>query len=465
MPMNVDYIKRRFHSRFDLRHDQADTSEIDQTFRSGVEFRGTNLWVLIFAIFVASIGLNVNSTAVIIGAMLISPLMGPIMALGYGAGINDSALMRSSLFNLGLAVLLSLLASTAYFLISPLSQAHSELLARTTPTIWDVLIALFGGLAGVIGVTRRVKSNLIPGVAIATALMPPLCTAGYGLAVGNWAYFGGAMYLFTINGVFIAIATLMMVRLMRLPSVKLLAERSRLKRRTVIGFVILCTLIPSVFLAVDLVRKEFFDSNSARFIRSTFRSTPNVLVLSHQTDHRKRQIAINLAGDRLSDPEIVAIKGRLADFGLTETVLTVAQSGQVMPDMNAVKKDLLNEFMQIKSPVIEERDARIFALQTELTELRKSAEVQLRLRAIHNEIQAQFPNAIEINATTGFSTVTEQARPILLVQIRLKTSISAAEKERLRMGLRERAGMADLDDVRLDILLPSGPKSKQKSTR
>jgi hypothetical protein len=133
--------------------------------------------------------------------------------------------------------------------------------------------------------------------------------------------------------------------------------------------------------------------------------------------------------------------------------------------MNAVKKDLLNEFMQIKSPGIEERDARIFALQTELTELRKSAEVQLRLRAIHNEIQAQFPNAIEINATTGFSTVTEQARPILLVQIRLKTSISAAEKERLRMGLRERAGMADLDDVRLDILLPSGPKSKQKSTR
>ena len=199
MHMNVDYIKRRFHARFDLRHDQAERAEIDQTFRSGVEFRGTNLWVLIFAIFVASIGLNVNSTAVIIGAMLISPLMGPIMALGYGAGINDSALMRSSLFNLGLAVLLSLLASTAYFLLSPLSQAHSELLARTTPTIWDVLIALFGGLAGVVGVTRRVKSNLIPGVAIATALMPPLCTAGYGLAVGNWAYFDGAMYLSLIH--------------------------------------------------------------------------------------------------------------------------------------------------------------------------------------------------------------------------------------------------------------------------
>jgi hypothetical protein len=138
--MNLDSLRKRFHARFDLQPDQADTSEIDQTFRSGVEFRGTALWVLIFAIFIASIGLNVNSTAVIIGAMLISPLMGPIMALGYGAGINDSALMRSSLFNLGLATVLSLLASTAYFLITPLSQAHSELLARTTPTRWDVLI-------------------------------------------------------------------------------------------------------------------------------------------------------------------------------------------------------------------------------------------------------------------------------------------------------------------------------------
>ncbi|PJC19082.1 MAG: hypothetical protein CO066_00930, partial [Comamonadaceae bacterium CG_4_9_14_0_8_um_filter_60_18] len=205
-------LRLRLFRRFDLRHDQADTAEIDATFRGGVEFRGTNLWVLMFAIVIASIGLNVNSTAVIIGAMLISPLMGPIMALGYGAGINDSALMRSSLFNLGLAALISLIASTLYFLVTPLTLAHSELLARTTPSIWDVLIALFGGLAGVIGATRRIKSNLVPGVAIATALMPPLCTAGYGLATGNLSYFLGAFYLFAINSVFIAIATLMMVR-------------------------------------------------------------------------------------------------------------------------------------------------------------------------------------------------------------------------------------------------------------
>ena len=224
-------LKLRLLRRFDLRADQADVAEIDATIRSGVEFRGTNLWVLIFAILIASVGLNVNSTAVVIGAMLISPLMGPIIGLGYGAGVNDSALMRSSLFNLGLAAFISLLASTLYFWLTPLTQAHSELLARTTPSIWDVLIALFGGLAGVIGVTRRVKSNLIPGVAIATALMPPLCTAGYGLATGNLSYFLGAFYLFAINSVFIAIATLMMVRVMRLPNVNVMEDRSLLKRQ------------------------------------------------------------------------------------------------------------------------------------------------------------------------------------------------------------------------------------------
>ena len=213
------------------------------------------------------------------------------------------------------------------------------------------------------------------------------------------------------------------------------------------------------------MRKEFFDASSARFIRSTFRSKPNVLVLSHETDPRKRQIAIRLAGERLSDQDIVALKGKLADFGLKETELTVIQSGQVMPDMNAVKKDLINEFMQIKYPGIEERDARILALQTELADLRKSADWQLRLRAIQREIQAQFPDALEINVTTGLGATAEQARTILLVQIKLKTGISTAEKERLRMGLRERAGMADLEDVRLDILSASSPRSKQKAPR
>lgn len=451
MKQYFDSIKDRVHSRFDLRHDQASNTEIDLTFRNGVEFRGTNLWVLIFAIFVASIGLNVNSTAVIIGAMLISPLMGPIMALGYGAGINDSGLMRSSLFNLSLAVLLSLLTSTAYFLISPLSQAHSELLARTTPSIWDVLIALFGGLAGVIGVTRHVKSNLIPGVAIATALMPPLCTAGYGLSVGNWQYFGGAIYLFAINCVFIAIATLMMVRFMGLPNVKLLPERSRLKRRTIIGMIVLCTLIPSIYLAVDLVRKEIFESNTSRFLSKTFRLMPNVLVISHQSDHRNRQISINLTGDRLAEGEIMSLQNRLNEFNLVDTQLIVMQSGQEIPDINAVKNDLLSEFKKFNYSGIEQKDAQILSLQNELMGLKKHKNLQLFLTEIADELKVQFPQALELKVSSGFNHTSGSEKQLLLIQIKLKKSISVAEQKRMQLSIKQRASAHAIDEVLLEI--------------
>ena len=461
--MHFDALMQRFHARFDLQPDQADTSEIDHTFRSGVEFRGTNLWVLIFAIFIASIGLNVNSTAVIIGAMLISPLMGPIMALGYGAGINDSALMRSSLFNLGLASLLSLLASTAYFFITPLSQAHSELLARTTPTIWDVLIALFGGLAGVIGATRRVKSNLIPGVAIATALMPPLCTAGYGLAVGNFQYFMGAWYLFAINCVFIAIATLMMVRLMRLPSVKLLEDRSILKRRTVVGIVVLLTLVPSLFLAINLVQKEWFEVNSTRFVQDLFRNDPRVLVLSQSFDHGKQQIRINLAGERLSEESLASLKGKLPAYRLQGVELQVAQSSQVQPDLNAVKKDILQNFMQTTRNDMSERDARIAQLQNDLQQAQAARTMQNLLQSIHQEISVQFSRALQINVSSGYRSVVQAAnnsdgpqalqRPLLLVQLRLDQgqNMSRAEIQRLRQGLQLRAGLAELEDVQVEL--------------
>ena len=203
--------------RFNLETDKADELETIEYIRKNVEFKGPNLWILIFAIFIASIGLNVNSTAVIIGAMLISPLMGPILGIGTGAAINDLDLLKKAFNNLAIATLFGVATSTIYFSISPLSDAQSELLARTNPTIWDVLIAFFGGLAGIVAGSRKEKSNAVPGVAIATALMPPLCTAGYGLATGNLYYFLGAFYLYFINGVFISVATYLIVRLLRYP--------------------------------------------------------------------------------------------------------------------------------------------------------------------------------------------------------------------------------------------------------
>ena len=198
-----DSLRRFLRDRFDLGEDSALQDEVVDNIFRGVDFRGTNLWVLIFATFVASLGLNVNSTAVIIGAMLISPLMGPIMGMGLSVGINDFDLLKRSVRNFGFMVLVSILTSTLYFVVSPLSGAQSELLARTVPTTYDVLIAFFGGLAGIVAQSRRDRtSTVIPGVAIATALMPPLCTAGYGLATLQLNYFLGAFYLFFINTVF-----------------------------------------------------------------------------------------------------------------------------------------------------------------------------------------------------------------------------------------------------------------------
>lgn len=240
-------------SRFDLEHEKELHNIIIDNIVQGVSFKGTNLWVLIFAIILASLGLNVNSTSVIIGAMLISPLMGPIMGLGLALGINDLSLLRKSFSNFGYAVLVGLVTSTIYFKITPIDNAHSELFARTYPTIYDVLIAFFGGLAGIVATSSKLKGNVIPGVAIATALMPPLCTAGFGLATLNWNYFFGAFYLFIINTVFIGAATIITVRLLKFPLKHLPDTKADRKVKRIIYMVLISTLIPSIYFGYDIV--------------------------------------------------------------------------------------------------------------------------------------------------------------------------------------------------------------------
>ena len=214
MKTNIQDRWKRVKAYFNLLNDREDEQQVIEQVSAGVVFRGTNLWILMFAILIASLGLNVNSTAVIIGAMLVSPLMGPIIGMGLAVGIGDYDLLRRALKNYGVATLISIVTATVYFVISPLGEARSELLARTSPTLFDVLIAFCGGAAGVLALTTKSKGQVIPGVAIATALMPPLCTAGYGLATAQWSYFFGAFYLFFINTVFIATATFLGVKLL-----------------------------------------------------------------------------------------------------------------------------------------------------------------------------------------------------------------------------------------------------------
>lgn len=309
---------------FSLRQDAEAFDAVHNAVEADIVFRGARIWVLISAIILASVGLNMNSTAVIIGAMLISPLMGPINGMGYSLATYDFPLLRRSFKNFSFAVASSLVASTLYFAITPLSSAHSELLARTSPTIYDVLIALFGGLAGSISLTTKLKGNVVPGVAIATALMPPLCTAGYGVATGQFSFFFGALYLFTINSVFIALANAGFARVMRIPLRTTLDEEKRARINHMITAVILVTLIPSVYFGYVLVRKEHFIDTATRFARTVSLFKGDFL-LRYEIDGDARAITLVYGGHPLTGDDKAELNRRAEAFGLENATLKFQQ--------------------------------------------------------------------------------------------------------------------------------------------
>jgi uncharacterized hydrophobic protein (TIGR00271 family) len=396
---------------FNLRRDQASPEAIDSDIRDGVKVGGTNLWVLMCAILIASIGLNVNSTAVVIGAMLISPLMGPITGVGYGLGVQNALLIRQSLRNMGVFVGISLAASTLYFLVTPLSDASSELLARTAPTIWDVLIAFFGGAAGMIGLTRKEPTTLIPGVAIATALMPPLCTAGYGLATGQAGFFFGAFYLFTINSVFIALATLGITRVLRLPVHAHADEAARRRRRWFISAAVLLTLLPSVYLAAELVRHEWFASRAQRYVAALESNDRNRVVLDSDIDPRRNLIQITVLGEALTLELQRNLEARLPAFGLADAVLEIRGPATRRASAVAAPMAEAQRRMQIQ---LEEQSARLVALEARLGEPRPEAADLTRLS---EEIHAQWPNAQGVQVLQASASTPAGRRLIVVVEM------------------------------------------------
>jgi uncharacterized hydrophobic protein (TIGR00271 family) len=298
--------------------------KIHKTIEQGIIFKGTNLWILVFAIIIASVGLNMNSTAVIIGAMLISPLMGPINGIGYSIATYNFTLLRKSVKNFAFAVVSSLAASTLYFALTPVSAAHSELLARTSPTIYDVLIALFGGLAGIVAISSKLKGNVIPGVAIATALMPPLCTAGYGLGTGQFNFFFGAFYLFTINTVFIAISSVLISQVLNFPIRTIVDESQKAKVNRLISVVIIVTLIPSIYFGYLLVQREKFQQNAVRFTENISIVDGNYLLKSNIVPERKH-ITLVYGGNSLTEEHKQSIREKMNDFFLGDAELTITQ--------------------------------------------------------------------------------------------------------------------------------------------
>lgn len=312
---------------FNALPDKENEEETIRLISNGATFQGANLWVLVFAIFIASLGLNVNSTAVIIGAMLISPLMGPIIGMGLAIGISDLELLKRSIKHYLVATLISVLTATIYFLITPLTEAQSELLARTSPTLYDVLIALCGGAAGILALSTKGKGNVIPGVAIATALMPPLCTAGFGLAVGNLSYFFGAFYLFFINTVFIALSTFIGVRMLHFKHKHFIDPARLVKvKRYIIGLVVV-TMIPATYMTIQIIRQSVLENNIRKFVKNelTFKGTQ---IISQSKDDKTKTLNIVAVGKTITPKHIAEARKQMEAYQLSDYKLNIIQGSQ-----------------------------------------------------------------------------------------------------------------------------------------
>ena len=436
-PHHLSEALRSFlRSRFDLSADKASEEEVVDNIHKGVEFKGTNLWVLIFATFVASLGLNVNSTAVIIGAMLISPLMGPIMGMGLSVGINDFELLKRSLRNFGFMVLASIFTSTLYFFISPLSGAQSELLARTTPTTYDVLIAFFGGLAGIVAQSRKDRtSTVIPGVAIATALMPPLCTAGFGLATLQFKYFIGAFYLFFINTVFIAIATFIVVRFLHYSKKEFVDKNREMRVRRSILLIVLVTIIPSVVIGYRIVKRSLFENDVKRYVNTVFQF-PKTKVIEHtgiyRPDNGESYVEIYLIGEPISDEMIENARLQMPQYNLRDVRLVVRQSGET---------DNLN-FSTLQTgyqELLSEKNIRIRELETKLSAF---ATDTLAVRDITVEMRTLVPDLhdVTLSKAVRYNTDKTPADTLVLCVMHLNKGkkLAAGERERIEQWLRVR---------------------------
>ncbi|MDQ5957270.1 MAG: hypothetical protein QG614_245 [Patescibacteria group bacterium] len=372
---------------FNLHTDEENKEKVLESVKKSVSFSGPNLWILALAILIASIGLNLNSVAVIIGAMLISPLMGPIVAAGFALGMYDFDLLKRSVRNLGLATLTGLIVSTLYFWISPFKEVQSEILARTSPTIYDIFIALLGGLVGVIAITRMEKGNPIPGVAIATALMPPLCTAGYGLATGNLKYFGGALFLYVINCVFICIATYTIVKILKYPIVTHIQKKNQIKIRNIMATITIIMILPSTYFAVLLYERQKYDDSINKFIQTEFTDKGDVIIFK-KTDGFSNPKTLELAflNDKYNNEDETNLNEKLKIYDIKNTKLTIKHD-----DSSYLINDMKNEVNQ-KDSIILQNNNLLNELQQQV-----SNNNNLDNKKILNEIRVFIPTIESIS--------------------------------------------------------------------
>lgn len=445
-------VKSGLKGYFSLSGFLVPEQEAEQSIREGVTFKGTNIVILVFAILIASLGLNTNSTAVIIGAMLISPLMGPIIGLGLGIGIEDFELVKRSLRNLTVAAAFSVLASCFYFLLSPVSEGHSELLARTSPTIYDVFIGFFGGGAGIFAIASKNKGNVIPGVAIATALMPPLCTVGYGLATWQLAYFFGALYLFLINSIYICLATFIGVKVMKFSKMQSAVPHRAKKMKRIVYTVAVLTLLPSIYLTYNMLTKERFEMNATRFVNDEFHF-PSTQVLSHSATVQKgvRTITVTLIGKTLPQDSLeLALGGKMHYYGLQGATLKIVQGdgGRLDNSAELVGHSVRQIYEMAQSSLVEKQES-IDSLQRILALRQEHDSIASRLAP---ELKVVFPQVAEIAITKAvFGNIDSgglDTANIALVQY--GRPMSAAQQAEFTRYLEARLRVRDIRLIKVD---------------
>ncbi len=441
------YLNLFIRRLLSLRNDKAPEEETIASIKASVEFRGANLWILIFAIFVASLGLKTNSAAVIIGAMLISPLMGPIMGMGLGVGINDFELLKRAFRSFATATIFSVLTATFYFAITPIDEAQSELLARTSPTIYDVLIALFGGLAGIVALcsTGQRGGNVIPGVAIATAIMPPLCTTGFGIATGNWIYAAGAFYLYLINSIFISLATFIGVNIFDFKK-KVFVDKQREKRvKHIIVTIAVLTMLPSTLLTYMLVRENFFTSKANNFVAQVVTSE-QTQVIAKEVDYHTKEIRLVTIGEEIPEKELTRMKSQMENFGLEDAKLSIVQGTKNLSasELKTMLNDPASRQADKNAQLLANEQQRADKLQKELDVYKKT---ELQAQSISAEMATLFPEAARVSIARTFSYAVSdslQKDSLTLVSLTLKKKLNTETREKMEEWLKTRLKTPDM---------------------
>ena len=444
-----------FRSSVDL-EGHIDTEAAERSIRNNIFFRGPNAWILAIAIIIASVGLNVNSIPVVIGAMLISPLMGPIFGLGLGLGISDVQLVKSSGRNLLVMVVISLTASFLYFLITPLSLSNpTELLARTNPTIYDVLIALFGGFAGIFEQCRKEKGTVFSGVAIATALMPPLCTAGFGLAGGNFSYFFGALYLFFINCLFIILATYISVKYLKFRQTEYSDISTGRKTKRMITMLIILFIIPSIWSAVILINQNRFEESAIAFVEHS-KSYGKSIIYDYKIDHTDGStIEISFVGEPLDESTKNNIYNTAARYGIDKNRLIINDHTTTE---NINEMELVKDIYDRMEHEISTRDAEIAQLKAQIE---NTQSVKIPYKQLTQEIISSYPAIYEVHITRGESINVEsieQTKISMIVVVHTSAVISDEECNKLESWLKIRLNE---QNIRLFTITQNEQPSKE----